>query len=234
MFALRLCAGSFRGFAPAFDRKARAKVYQRWCRGMLLITGGRVRVRGIPPSPPYLLVTNHLGYLDILTLGAHAPGALFVSRADVQHWPLIGFICTRMGTIYIDRTRTRAVREANRAIKAAIEAGNGVVVFAEGGASPGQEVRPFKAPLLEPAVNLDVPVHYAVVRYELDQPGRRASKLLCWADGSAFLSHAFRFLRVRAFRAELTFGDEPVTAPERKALAQALHEQVSKRFAPMD
>ena len=48
------------------------------------------------------MVANHISWLDILVMLAVQP-VRFVSKADVKHWPLIGWLATHAGTLYIER-----------------------------------------------------------------------------------------------------------------------------------
>ena len=46
----------------------------------------RVEVDGPVPQAPFLLVSNHLGYVDIIAL-SKTVGCCYVSRGDVRDWP---------------------------------------------------------------------------------------------------------------------------------------------------
>ena len=50
--------------------------------------GLRVRTEGMPLRRHVLFVSNHVSWLDILAIGG-ATGAAFVSRDDVERWPLV-------------------------------------------------------------------------------------------------------------------------------------------------
>ncbi|KAA3660493.1 MAG: hypothetical protein DWQ10_06555, partial [Calditrichaeota bacterium] len=39
---------------------------QWWCKALLLLLNVKVEVKGTRPTSPFFLVSNHLGYLDIL------------------------------------------------------------------------------------------------------------------------------------------------------------------------
>ncbi len=48
-------------------------------------------VHGTPPTHG-MIVSNHLSYLDILCYSAAVP-CVFVSKADVEQWPIFGNVC---------------------------------------------------------------------------------------------------------------------------------------------
>ena len=70
-------------------------------------------VRGQFRPGASLLVANHVSWLDILAVHAACPRARFVSKADVLHWPLLGWLIRGAGTLFIERDRKRdALRAA--------------------------------------------------------------------------------------------------------------------------
>ena len=52
-------------------------------------------VHGTPPTHG-LIVSNHLTYLDILCYSAAVP-CVFVSKAEVEQWPIFGTLCPLVG-----------------------------------------------------------------------------------------------------------------------------------------
>ena len=71
----------------------RTRVFHAWGRTMARLLGMRVRIDGKPPDAPFVLVSNHLGYVDVILL-ASALRCVFVSKADVKDLPLVGRLCT--------------------------------------------------------------------------------------------------------------------------------------------
>src|SRR4029079_551086 len=96
--------------APLPRRRERftSGYFRRWSAVVMAAIGLRVRPRGTPPEPPFLLVANHLSYVDIPVLASRL-GCVFVSKAEVRGWPLLGPICRTLGTIFIDREARRAI-----------------------------------------------------------------------------------------------------------------------------
>ncbi|MFZ4499292.1 MAG: lysophospholipid acyltransferase family protein, partial [Burkholderiales bacterium] len=91
----------------AFGRlslQSRARVASRWNRVAARSLGVRLRVSGQVelPDRPVLLVANHVSWLDIPVVSAVRP-VRFVSKDDVQAWPLMGWLATRTGTLYLNR-----------------------------------------------------------------------------------------------------------------------------------
>jgi 1-acyl-sn-glycerol-3-phosphate acyltransferase len=210
----------------------RSVYFRCWSRLILGLVGVRVTVCGPVPRPPFLLVANHLSYLDILVLAANLP-CIFVSKTEVQDWPLMGRIVRTLGTIFVDRSSRRDVPRVLAQMEEALGRGLGVVLFPEGTSSRGATVEPFKSPLLALAARLERPVHCAALGYRTRPGDLPADLAICWWGKVPFLPHALRLLRLRGGEATITLAEEPIVEPDRKRLAERLREAVLACFEPV-
>ena len=210
--------------APANLPAARAAWMQRAARRQLKVFRCFPDVSGSIPKSG-LLVSNHLGYFDILLICSVAP-AVFVSRADVRGWPLFGWLAKLGGTIFIQRERRMDVGAANREIQTVLDAGLLLVVFPEGTSSNGETILPFRASLLEPALRGGYEISIACLQYELDD-GDPKTEVCYWGDHS-FFPHLLNLLGKKSIRAKLRFGKFTCTTGDRKELAKQLHAAVSE------
>ncbi|MCO5165224.1 MAG: 1-acyl-sn-glycerol-3-phosphate acyltransferase [Planctomycetes bacterium] len=211
------------------DARLRGAMFTAWARASTRILGVRVRAEGAPPRGPCLLVANHLGYLDIAVLQARHD-CTFVSMADVQDWPVMGRIARELGTVFVDRDRRQDAARAARDIEAALRAGRTVVLFPEGRAGDGREVRPFRSALLDPAARLGAPVAWAALRYETPPGAPPAADIVCWTDDASFGAHLLRLMRLPRIEARIAYGGAPITDDDRKRLARRLEEAVRARL----
>lgn len=210
----------------------RARVQRGWSRGLCRILGVRLSVAGPPPRGSFLLVANHLSYLDVIVLGGLMPCA-FVAKSEIARWPVIGFLARAMGTLFVERENRRALGALNRRLAARLARGETLVLFPEGTSSSGERVLPFRAALLEPAAALGLPVRYAALGYATPPGERPPAEVVCWWGDMTFLAHALDLMRLEFVEAAVRFGPEPVTAPDRKTLAARLQQAVEERFVPM-
>ena len=210
--------------APKNLRAARAAWMHRAARAHLKIFGGSVNVSGEIPKRG-LLVSNHLSYLDIVMISSVAP-AIFVSKAEVRHWPVFGTLAKMGGTIFIQRERRLQVGAVNREIDAALDGGALAVVFPEGTSSNGETILPFRASLLEPALRGGYEISIACLQYELDD-GDPKTEVCYWGE-HAFFPHLLNLLGKRRIRATLRFGKFSSPTDDRKELAVQLREAVLK------
>lgn len=218
--------------APRLRRHWQALCTRVWSRLGCRLIGVRVSVRGTPPRAPFVLVSNHLGYLDVLVLGSRLHG-VFVAKSDVAGWPLIGACARASGTIFVERTKRMDVRRVNDEIAARLAAGVGATIFPEGTSSPGAEVLPFRASLLAPAVAAARPAHHAALRYETPPGAPPASTHVAWWGDMTFAGHLVDMLALPSIRATITFGDEPTADTDRRRLAERLHGAVTDSFEPL-
>ena len=111
-----------------------------------------------------LLVANHVSWLDILAINAARP-VRFVSKADVRHWPLVGWIVACAGTLFIERERRSDAMRVVHQVAEALQAGSQIAIFPEGTTSDGRGLLPFHASLLQSAVATGVDVQPILMRY---------------------------------------------------------------------
>lgn len=136
----------------------------RWWLGAIPpILGIRVSVRGRPTPGPVLLTAPHLSWLDIPVLGGTGEG-VFLSKEEVRHWPIIGWLAARSGTLFIGRGRRESMEQAMTSIADVLDQGGQVLVFPEGTTTSGT-LRRFKGRLLEAAIHAGAPIQPVMLRY---------------------------------------------------------------------
>jgi len=198
----------------------------------MFIMGARIKVSGRPPQPPFLLVANHVSYLDILTLASQVK-TVFVSKADVGNWPLVGFLARIGGTLFINRRNKKDVLRINSLIESIFDLGGGIVFFPEGTTSMGDTVHRFKASLLDLPARRNLPVSFASITYRTPTGHPPAHTALCWWGDATFADHLLGVLNLPWYDIQVRFGDEQVQRNERKELAQLLENQVRATFQPI-
>ncbi|MCB9898230.1 MAG: 1-acyl-sn-glycerol-3-phosphate acyltransferase [Planctomycetes bacterium] len=218
-----------RRLSPARGAALHDAIARTWARTVARILGLRTHTRGTPPRTPFVLVSNHLGYVDIVTLMTLVP-ATFVSRADVSGWPLMGRLARIGNTIFVDRDSRRDVVRANECIAGILAEGRGVVFFPEGTSSGGDSVLPFRSSLLDPAVKIGHPVHYASLSYTTPDGSPPASESVCWWGDMTFFKHFYGLLGLPGIEARVVFGPVAVSAASRHELAERLHHAVSAQL----
>lgn len=217
-----------------WDRAQRAGlrrgVSRRWARSICWVLGARVDVQGDLPAGPGFLITNHTGYLDIPVLMS-LTGCRFVSKSEIAHWPAIGFLARKGGTLFVNRGNKG--RDANVTLDGmarALEDGDLVVFFPEGTTGTGERILPFRSGLLSLPARDGHPVWPAALVYETDVPGVDIGLALAWSGGQSLLPHVWRLVCLPGFSVRVASG-HAVEATHRKALARALERRVTMMHA---
>lgn len=188
--------------------------FQRFCR----ILNVKLTVHGKLADEPVLLVGNHISWLDIPVLGTQGPLG-FVSKADVRHWPVVGWLCLRVGTLFVQRGSGRAGAAAVEQLQHRLKQGSPVVVFPEGTTSLGNRLGRFHPSMFQAAVWSEVPVQAVSITYwQGDQPYNRS---VAYIDDDVFAPHLLNLLQEKVIRIDLHFS-EPFSSEEhnRRQLAE--------------
>jgi len=123
------------------------ETYKRaWARGMLSLFN--IRVHGpermvLPRNQPTLLVCNHRSPIDIIVILERFGGA-FLSRHDVERWPLVGRAANLAQTLFVERGSHSSRLSALLALTRRLSEGGVVSVFPEGTTFAGDEVHAFQ------------------------------------------------------------------------------------------
>jgi len=218
-----------RGFTPQ-DAAGRHAGVQRWSRRLLHVLGIEVQIDGEPGPGPRLLVANHVSWLDIAAVHAVMPEARFVSKADVQHWPLVGKLVDGGGTLYIERTSKRdALRVVHQAAEA-LTAGDTVAFFPEGTTGPGPELLPFHGNLLQAAIATATPVQPLVLRWH--EPHERFSTSARFIGETTLVQSLWAVLCARGLAVRMQWLPQVPVAhdAQRRELAELLRQQMAARL----
>jgi 1-acyl-sn-glycerol-3-phosphate acyltransferase len=214
--------------------------YEAWRRGyfqgaasgLLDGLGIDVEVDGSFPREGGILVTNHLGYVDVLVLASLGP-SVFVSRADVEHWPLIGRLTRWCGTIYIDRERRDQIPDVIRQMRGALDSGSQVVFFPEGTSGSGDGVMAFRASLFDVATRGEIPIRVGALTYRTPDGEPPARDAVCWWGDASFARHLFGLAGLREVSAHVAFPDRVFRGTQRKQLAGECQAAITEIFVPV-
>ena len=208
-------------------------ILRNWARGFVRIANLKLDIKGKPPAPPFLLVSNHLSYLDIAALRSIVE-CVYVAKADIESWLMAGTMVRNMGMIYVNRENRRDIPRAGAEVVRALERGEAVVIFPEGTTTGGSSVLPFKSSFLEFAAARNLPVYYSTISYETLPREAPASESVCWwRPETEFVPHIIEMFKMPAIRGSITFGAVPIVSSDRKELAKNLHRAASAQFVPV-
>ncbi|HND85557.1 MAG TPA: lysophospholipid acyltransferase family protein, partial [Pseudobdellovibrionaceae bacterium] len=136
--------------------------HARFC---LSVLGVDLKVSGVLPQGRFLMVANHMGFIDILFLASQIP-MTFVTSVEMRDTPFLGWITDMGGCLYVERrSRSSILRELEH-IAQALKEGFRIVLYPESVSTNGEQVLPFKRTLLMSAAMAGVPIQPVVVNFK--------------------------------------------------------------------
>ncbi|MEV4413561.1 lysophospholipid acyltransferase family protein [Catellatospora sp. NPDC049609] len=188
-------------------------------RALLRALGIRLRVSGAGIASGALLVGNHVSWLDIVVMVALSGprGRLrLVAKTEVAAWPVIGRIARRQRTIFVDRSRPRALPGTVAEVAAALREGYAVQVFPEGTTTCGPHPAPWRAAFLQAALDAGAPVQAITLRYAHPAAG--------FVGDDTLTASLRRVIAARGLSvAVLLSAPRPADAPRRELAARLSH-----------
>lgn len=208
------------GAAGAVQSSVYAERAARTAKTILSVHGVDVRTSGPVPKGPFVVVSNHVSYIDPLLVSAVVP-CISIAKGETSAWPLVGPGLRALGVVFVRRgdpySGAQALRHAWRALKSRVS----VLNFPEGTTSDGRTVGPFRRGVFGLAALAETRI--LPVRIAFDD--ERAP----WFGGSTFAPHYWKLAGVERVTAHVRIG--PVVAAHRghdaRALAKHVHDIVA-------
>ncbi len=171
-----------------------------WARLTGRLFGLKVSIQGGYQPGAALVVANHISWLDIPLLFSTTLMS-FVSKGEVQKWPLIGWVASASGTVFHQRGSHDSASGVSAAMAERLRQGMKVLIFPEGGILPGHGVKRFHARLFAAAIDTCTPVQPVMVRYLIN--GRHYPEK-SFIPGEHFMANVLRLLKQKSCTAEVS------------------------------
>ncbi|MEI7842919.1 MAG: lysophospholipid acyltransferase family protein [Gallionellaceae bacterium] len=244
-FVAHLCKGlAIALIYPYLQLSARRKILQKWSRKLLSIFNITINFQDSCSADNCyqgLIITNHISWLDVFVLNAIVP-MRFVAKSEVRRWPVIGWLCERVQTFFIERGSARSAARINVQLVELLKRGESLAVFPEGTTTEGTSVAHFHSSLIQPAIDAGAKVFPMAIRYH-DRQGMH-SKVPAYIDEVSFGASLWTILTTRELHVQLV--STPVleaSGAERRqltlqaqqnisAMLDSLHAVVKKREQP--
>lgn len=205
-----LAAGACVNLSLALYERGRARANavstMLWSRAMCLILGIRVNRSGLENAMSGFAVCNHVSYLDVFVTGSVRPSS-FLAKSEVKGWPLMGWLATLGGTIFIKRELKKSAIRVMQEMERKIDHGVMVIIFPEGTTSDGRSMRRFKSTFFSVPARKNIPVTPVSIRYPEELLGTVA-----WYGGMKLVPHFWNLLGIKSIDASLHF-NQPVYSP---------------------
>ena len=219
------------GLFPFLKPAQKREHIQRWSRRLLKIFGIELQVNNahVLPQSSYLLAANHVSWMDIHAINAYVP-IRFVAKAEVEKWPIFGWMAKQLGTVFINRDSSRHARQVVIDLATLLKT-QSICIFPEGTSTIGKSVQTFKPNLFEAAAQAQVPVYTLALAY-FDRNTGKHSEVPAFVGDMGLIGSMARILKNRRLRVELTFfpalNADPGIQIDRKGLALHSQEQIAQ------
>jgi lyso-ornithine lipid O-acyltransferase len=185
----------------------------------------------------YVIIGNHVSYVDGIVLGSIFP-IVFVSKREVKNWPVVGQWNTLCGTIFINRQRKALVGSLVSEMSGKLKQEANILLFPEGTSTNGEQMLPFQTvPLAAPLRNRSIIVPTTIAYRNIDdQPVTSVNRdLIYWYGDMDFISHFWKLLDLCSVEVLVTIQPKiecfryPDTSIGRKKLAEDCFNRVLGR-----
>ncbi|MBR2425141.1 MAG: 1-acyl-sn-glycerol-3-phosphate acyltransferase [Lentisphaeria bacterium] len=157
-------------------RKERVRLMARqsrsWGKGLVKLFGLDLRIHGnIDRYKEHggLLVSNHLGYLDIF-VHASLCGFRFAAKKEIRSWPVFGQYVAMAQAIWVDRTSPAKSKETLKQFRETLKQKIPLIVYPEGTSSDGRSgLLPFKSTSFEAIAGTDIPIQPILTFYRWNE-----------------------------------------------------------------
>jgi 1-acyl-sn-glycerol-3-phosphate acyltransferase len=221
-------------------QKLRSAMHSFFCRLGLIVMGVKTQIEGLDKikGKNFLIVSNHLSYLDILIIAANFPSS-FVTSVEIKETPGLGLITRWAGCLFVERRSKENIHNEISEITEALKNGLNVTIFPEATSTNGESVLRFRSPLYNAAIFSEKDILPICLNYQFigNEPINLSNRdKLCWYGDMSFMPHLIELMKNKRIKIKLdvleplTFNGEQRDA---KLMAQITHQRVSEKYVPI-
>lgn len=209
-----------------------------FCKLIVKTFGIRLSVKNKPDDNSiFLMVSNHMGFIDILANGSTFP-MLFVTSREMRETPVLGLITEMGGCIYVERRSRSKILDELYMIAEVMKKGFRVVLYPEATSTNGEQVLPFKKTLIMAAAYAGVPIQPVVVNFLKINEEEFTLKWrdhVCWYGDIPFIVAIWRAFSLKNIDVEIEFlpSFQPQPEDDRGVIADKAHALITERFIPV-
>jgi 1-acyl-sn-glycerol-3-phosphate acyltransferase len=199
--------------------KAILGVFNAWRKSQKLLLNIRVEASGTIPQAGAIIMANHRSYLDVAMIPSKTP-VVFVAKASVKKWPIVGWGADALRTIWVDRSDPNSRKETRIKIVDRLKRGYSVIIFPEGTTSVGPGVIEFNPGMFYAVAGSGIPIVPVAIEYQ--------NQNVAWVGNDTFVPHFMREFGARTLRVKVAFG-EPLLHDDGEVLRSTTKAWIDER-----
>lgn len=179
-----------------------------------------VEVHGMPsPIQDTLFVANHISWIDIIALASFLD-ARFIAKDDVKSWPLIGWMASLSGNLFIERNRPTCMKSLIENVCGVLKKYNAIVLFPEGTTTDGMSVNRFYPGLFSSVAYSEHVVQPIALYY---QRNGAIDEFSPYIGEDNFISHLFQICSFKSTEVKINLGISflPISMDRHEIASQA-------------
>jgi 1-acyl-sn-glycerol-3-phosphate acyltransferase len=215
-------------FFPLINRKSQKGLINSW--SLILLKIFKINLianndlKKILDKKNYLIVSNHISWLDIFIINSAHPVA-FVAKHSISKWPILSCLVKASETIFIDRRRITKIKETSKEIEGFLENKGSICIFPEGTSTNGSKLLMFKSNLLQTAINKKIQILPIAIQYFHNNKFCSAP---AYCDDLSLLDSIKNLIKLNNIDARLTILSEIKSTYDRKVLANKAYVKIKK------
>jgi 1-acyl-sn-glycerol-3-phosphate acyltransferase len=226
--------------SPFFHLQKRvlAKLVSLHARFCLFFMGINVQFsKDIDETDNYLIIANHLSYIDVLILAGKMP-MNFVTSVEIKQTKFLGQIALLAGCLFVERRNRQNLSSEIGELTNVLKGGSSVVVFPEATSTDGSSVLRFRRPLFQAAIDSGVRVLPLCLNYQSvsgESVSIKNRDKIFWYGDMSFGPHLLNLFKEKSIVVQVDVLPiiETQEASEMTALAEISHQAVASAFRPI-
>lgn len=217
-------------------RPTLTKVIRVTSKAALLVFNIKIKKNFSPQalSSNYLIVSNHLSYMDIFIISDSFPSC-FVTSQEMKETPFLGQVCLLAGCLFVERRRRSGINNEINELARALTKGLNVAIFPEATSTNGEAVLKFRRPLFQSAIVSKVNVLPICINYRTLDGEKLSLKnrdKVFWYGDKTFVSHVLELFAHKSVVAELSVLPiiESSAFEDKNSLADATYTVVEREY----
>lgn len=117
----------------------------------------------------FIAISNHPSCFEDFAMPSLFPSARFLSKKEVSNWWVAGRVARAMGVLFVDRDNRDSRRQASQQLLEALQSGNSIGLFPEGGCKGRKIHLPFLYGAFDVSLQSNVPIIPVFLHYEAQE-----------------------------------------------------------------